>query len=380
MSGIYIHIPFCRHKCNYCNFYSLASTRSKAEVTVAIATELKQRKSYLANQLVETVYFGGGTPSLLDATEIRNILKSVYSNFLVSDDAEITLEANPDDITTEKLDAWKQAGINRLSIGIQSFNQEDLNFLSRTHTTAQVMNCIAWAQKAGFANLSIDLIYGIPTLTNDGWRANLQKAFETGVRHISAYSLTIEDKTPLEYMIRKGKLNPVDENLSASHYQILCEMMEKQGFEHYEISNFCLPGHYSRHNTAYWQGKHYLGIGPSAHSYNGFSRQWNVANLSKYLSSVSDGTVNAEHEVLHNSTRLNEYIMTSLRTMWGCDLVKVKSDFGSEHAENLMNEALHFIETKQMIYLNGKLILTPEGRLFTDGISAALFVDPDFTS
>ena len=375
MAGIYIHIPFCRHKCNYCNFYSLASTRNMYQVSHAIISELQQRKDYLASQKVETIYFGGGTPSLLETSDIEGILNAVYKNFIVSKDVEITLEANPDDLTPEKLIALKNAGVNRLSIGIQSFRQEDLDFLSRTHSSSQVNQCITDAQQAGFQNLSIDLIYGIPTLTDEGWEQNLQKAFSFGIPHISAYSLTVEAKTPLEVMIRKGKMKPVDENLSLTHYHTLSRLMRQNGYEHYEVSNFCLPGAYSRHNTAYWQGKHYLGLGPSAHSYNGISRSWNVSNLSKYIETAASGQVESEQEILSQVTQLNEYIMTSLRTMWGCDLTVVGEKFGAGIAQKLLENARRFIEKEQIIYRDGKLILTPEGQLFADGISAELFTE-----
>ncbi len=377
MAGIYIHIPFCRHKCNYCNFYSLASTRNMDQVCNAIVSELQQRHDYLSGQKVETIYFGGGTPSMLGVQDIETILKTVYRNFAVVPDAEITLEANPDDLDPVKLQAFKNTGINRLSIGLQSFRQEDLNFLSRTHTPEQVIRCIADAQQAGFSNLSIDLIYGIPTLTDDGWIQNLQQAFSLGIPHISAYSLTVEDKTPLAVMIRKGKTTPVNENLSLSHYEILTRMMQANGYEHYEVSNFCLPGAYSRHNTAYWQGKSYLGIGPSAHSYNGCSRSWNVANISNYILSVASGMVESGTEILSPITRLNEYIMTTLRTMWGCNLDVFKQEFGQAMAENLLADAQHFIASGKMIYTENALKLTPEGILFADGIAADLFRDEE---
>lgn len=373
MAGIYIHIPFCKHKCNYCNFYSLASTRYMDQIGDAIIRELIQRKNYLEGQDIETIYFGGGTPSLIETSDIDKILNAIAKHFNIQNEAEITLEANPDDLTSEKFSALKKAGINRLSIGIQSFRQEDLDFLSRTHSSEQVVNCIVEAQQAGFKNLSIDLIYGIPTLTDEGWQDNLKNAFSFGISHISAYSLTVENKTPLELMIRKGKIKPVDENRSVSQYHILNRMMQENGYEHYEVSNFCLPGAYSRHNTAYWQGKHYLGLGPSAHSYNGISRCWNVANLANYIETVTAGEVKSEQEVLSSVTQLNEYTMTSLRTMWGCDLVEVKKKYGEEIAESLLLDALTFIELKQMIYREGKLVLTPEGLLFADGISASLF-------
>jgi oxygen-independent coproporphyrinogen-3 oxidase len=343
------------------------------QITDAIIGEMVQRKNYLEGQNVETIYFGGGTPSILESSEIGEILNAVHKHFQVETDAEITLEANPDDLTPEKLIEFKEAGVNRLSIGIQSFRQEDLVFLSRTHSSEQVVRCIIDAQQAGFQNLSIDLIYGIPTLTGSGWKENLRKAFSFGIPHISAYSLTVEDKTPLELMIRKGKMKTVDENLSLSQFHILSHLMKEHGYEHYEVSNFCLPGAYSRHNTAYWQGKSYLGLGPSAHSYNGISRCWNVANLSNYLETVKTGEIKPEQELLSRTTQLNEYIMTSLRTMWGCDLVKVKQKFGEETAENLLLDALTFIDSKKMIYREGKLVLTDEGLLFADGISSQLF-------
>jgi putative oxygen-independent coproporphyrinogen III oxidase len=347
------------------------------QVSHAIISELQQRKDYIASQKIETIYFGGGTPSLLETSEIENILDAVYKNFSVEKNAEITLEANPDDLTPEKLIALKKAGVNRLSIGIQSFRQEDLDFLSRTHTSSQVTQCITDAQQAGFQNLSIDLIYGIPTLSDEGWELNLQKAYSLGIPHISAYSLTVEAKTPLEVMIRKGKMKPVDENLSLSHYHTLERLMQQKGYEHYEVSNFCLPGNYSRHNTAYWQGKHYLGLGPSAHSFNGISRSWNVANLAKYIDSAASGKVESEQEMLSQIMQLNEYIMTSLRTIWGCNLVFVREKFGAGVAENLLENARRFIEKEQMVYQDGNLILTPEGRLFSDGISAELFTEPE---
>jgi len=377
MAGVYIHIPFCGHKCNYCNFYSLASSRNMEQVTHAIVSELHQRKDYIGGQPVETIYFGGGTPSILQVQDIESILNAVYKNFAVAPDAEITLEANPDDLDVVKLAAFKNSGINRLSIGLQSFRQEDLNFLSRTHTSEQVIRCIADAQESGFRNLSIDLIYGIPTLTDSGWVQNLQQAFSFGIPHISAYSLTVEDKTPLAVMIRRGTTKPVDENLSLSQYHVLTRMMQEHGYEHYEVSNFSLRGAYSQHNTAYWQGKPYLGAGPSAHSFNGSSRSWNVSHINRYIDSVASGMVESETETLSLVTQFNEYIMTTLRTMWGCNLEVVNQKFGQAAAANLLADAQRFIETGRMIYEENKLKLTPEGILFADGIAADLFRDEE---
>lgn len=347
------------------------------QVSEALVSELIQRKKYLEDQKVETVYFGGGTPSILKTADIERIIVAIRTNYELDIKAEITLEANPDDLTQEKLTSLKKAGINRLSIGIQSFAQEDLAFLSRSHTSGHVIQCITDAKQAGFHNLSIDLIYGIPTLTDEVWTTNLETAFSLGIPHISAYSLTIEEKTPLEVMIRKGKMKPVDEDRALSHYHILTRLMEQYGYEQYEISNFCLPGNYSRHNTAYWQGKSYLGVGPSAHSYNGISRQFNVAHLARYIGSAASGQIESELELLSQVTMLNEYIMTSLRTIWGCNLAVVRQKFGVVSAEKLLENAQAFIEKQQMVYQFGTLKLTYAGRLFADGIASELFEEEE---
>jgi oxygen-independent coproporphyrinogen-3 oxidase len=344
-----------------------------SQVSQAILAELMQRTAYLKGTKVETIYFGGGTPSLLEAAEIGGIIKAIIKHYNTDPDIEITLEANPDDLTSAKLKAFSAAGINRLSIGIQSFRDEDLKYLSRTHTPTQVVQCISDAKQVGFKNLSIDLIYGIPTLTVDGWKENLEKAISFGIPHISAYSLTVEEKTPLDVLIRKGKISPVEESPALAHYQALVNIMQMHRYEHYEVSNFCLAGQYSRHNTAYWRGKSYLGVGPSAHSFDGKSRCWNVSNLVKYIESVGSGKVESESEILSPVTQLNEYIMTSLRTMWGCDLAVVSDKFGADVAEKLLQDALRFVDKEHMVYKQGKLILTSAGLLFADGIASELF-------
>lgn len=377
MSGIYIHIPFCSTKCNYCNFYSTASGRNIEKVIQAICCEIDQRKDYLQGSTIETVYFGGGTPSLLQSSQIEAILNQVARNFHVDAAAEITLEANPDDLNKKKLQYLKQLGINRLSIGIQSFRQDDLQYLGRRHSVFQAQQSIEEALVSGFANLSIDLIYGIPTLSGEGWQENLSQAFSYPIPHISAYWLTVEEKTPLDLMIRKGKIETVNENLALSHYGLLVEMMLQKGYEHYEISNFCLPGKYSRHNTAYWLGKPYLGVGPSAHSFNGLERQWNVSNTNKYIESSAAGKVESEAELLKIETRYNEFIMTSLRTIWGCDLNHVSAKFGDSFATKLVKDVQIFIRQGKASIESGKLKLTPEGYLFADGIASALFVETD---
>jgi oxygen-independent coproporphyrinogen-3 oxidase len=297
----------------------------------------------------------------------------VHKYFPVDQNAEITLEANPDDINGLKINELKQAGINRLSIGVQSFIDKDLKFLERRHSGSQAKDCIELAQDAGFHNLSIDLIYGIPTLENSGWESNLRLAIETGVPHISAYALTVEEKTPLSLRIKQGKLPDVDDEKQLAHFNILTTLLHESGYEHYEISNFCKPGMYSKHNTSYWQGKKYLGIGPSAHSYNKVSRQWNVANLGDYIHSLKKGEVSFEREVLTKSQRYNEYIMTSLRTMWGCDLDMIEMNFGTEFAEQAHWVAKQFLENGMLSQQGQILRLTDNGLFHADGIASEFF-------
>lgn len=377
MAGIYIHIPFCRRKCNYCNFYSLATKQYHDEVFEAMKQELQQRKEFLAGEPIETLYFGGGTPSLFDSRKIAALIDEVDKYYNSSALSEITLEANPEDITKENLTDWENVGINRLSIGVQSFRQDDLNYLQRPHTVQQVDLAIVEALNHGFSNLSIDLIYGIPTLNNYGWEANLYQAFTYGIPHISAYSLTVESKTPLQHSIAKGKTTPVNENASIKQYNILTRLMLEQGYEHYEISNFCLPGSYSKHNTSYWQKKPYLGIGPSAHSYFKDVRSWNVSNLKMYIQSIHSGAVQCETESLSPTDQLNEYIMTSLRTGWGCNLKYIADTFGVNAYTMLQNEASLFLEEGKLIEKSGFWIVAPEWKLYTDGISSALFTVND---
>lgn len=377
MAGIYIHIPFCRQKCNYCNFYSLASTKYKDEVFEAILQELMQRKDFLANETVETLYIGGGTPSLINATEMARLIDQVGRYYDTSVLSEITIEANPEDITSANLSDWGNAGINRLSIGVQSFRQEDLDFLNRPHTTQQIEIAIIEALNHGFSNLSIDLIYGIPTLNNFGWEANLYHAFSFAIPHISAYSLTVEQNTPLDLFIKKGRLPDIDENRAVEQYHILTRVMKEQGFEHYEISNFCQTDAYSKHNTSYWQKKNYLGIGPSAHSFKNQSRSWNISNLKEYIDSVKAGKVISESEELTLTDQFNEYIMTSLRTLWGCDLKIIREKFGMHSYNQLLHEADLYIKEGKLLIKAEHMLIPPEWRLFTDGIASSLFSLPE---
>lgn len=374
MAGIYIHIPFCRQKCHYCNFFSVASTRWKGRFLEALGKEIALRKDYLSGETVHTIYFGGGTPSLLTTNELMRILDTIFRHFPVDPAAEITLEANPDDLSLEKAQEWKETPVNRLSIGIQSFFGDDLTYLHRVHDEAQAKTAIAIARQAGFDNLTIDLIYGIPTLTEEKWRQNLASFFSLDIPHLSAYSLTVEQKTPLALLIRKGKYQPPDENQSVSHFKILLEETKAQGFIHYEISNFARPGFYSKHNSLYWLGGHYLGLGPSAHSFNGHSRQWNVSDINRYILQEDPQARITETEILTPTQQYNEYIMTSLRTAWGCDTEHVRNVFGNDRRDYFLKHVRKFLERKLICQQEARFFLTDEGKLFADGIAADLFV------
>lgn len=371
MAGIYIHIPFCKQACHYCNFHFSTQQKLMPEMVQAIVKEAELRKDYI-NEKVGTIYFGGGTPSLLQITDLRLQIEKLKAIFDVDANAEITLEANPDDITEEKLIAWKATGINRLSIGVQSFVEEDLRWMNRAHNASHALNCLHLATKH-FGNITIDLIYGTPTLSDEQWKQNIETALALNIPHLSCYALTVEPKTALEKLIEKKQLENVDADKQARHFEILVERLQQAGFEHYEISNFAKPGFRSRHNSSYWQGKQYLGLGPSAHSFNGTSRQWNVANNTLYLKSIEQGTVPFEIEALTATQQLNEYIMTSLRTMEGLSLEKVKSNFGEDKAQLLLKESQQWILSHHIIFENESLRLTAKGKFMADGIAADLF-------
>jgi oxygen-independent coproporphyrinogen-3 oxidase len=352
----------------------VATTRWKEAYIVALLKEIELRKDYLVGENVNTIYLGGGTPSLLHISDIALIIEHLTLHFNIDPHVEITLEANPDDITENIAREWKNTRINRLSIGVQSFFDDDLQYLNRVHNSDQVFQALDDARKAGFDNLTIDLIYGIPTLTNEKWIKNLEYFFSLNIPHLSAYSLTVEEKTPLAHLIKKGKYAAVDEQQSIGHFKILLEQVKKNGFIHYEISNFAREGFYSKHNSLYWLGGHYLGLGPSAHSYNGNSRQWNVSNISKYIQPDNFHTMVEEKEVLTEEQKYNEYVMTSLRTVWGCDTVHILNVFGGEFEAHFMQGAQIFLEKNQIYREGTKFFLTDEGKLFADGIASALFV------
>ena len=343
------------------------------ELTSAIIREASLRKSYL-KEPVTTIYFGGGTPSLLAENELTGIMMSIAQLFNLTDDAEITLEANPDDITKEKLQLWKRSGINRLSIGIQSFFEEDLVWMGRAHNAIQAENAIQRAKDNGFENISIDLIYGGPTLSNSHWEANLAKAIEFQIPHLSCYALTVEPKTILSKKIKDRRVEDIDTEKQADHFSILMEKTASAGYEQYEISNFALPGKRSRHNSSYWSGEHYLGLGPSAHSFNGVSRQWNIANNSLYISAINNETIPSEEEVLTQMQQVNEYIMTALRTSAGVDLHRLGMMTDEVNVQKLLKEANRFFQNETLIQENNHLIIPNKGKFYADGIAAALFL------
>ena len=336
----------------------------------ALLKETELQTGYLGNEVVETIYFGGGTPSLLTISDLRFQIDKIRKTFPVSDDAEITLEANPDDINEERLSGWKEIGINRLSIGVQSFFEEDLMWMNRAHNADQAVGSLQFAVNY-FDNITMDLIYGHPLLSNEKWRQNVEKVIALNIPHISCYALTVEPKTPLSKMIKEKKKEDIQQEKQAEQFLLLMEWLENAGYEHYEISNFANPGFKSRHNASYWQGKKYLGLGPSAHSFNGESRQWNISNNNIYIESLEKNEIPFEKEILTPSQKANEYIMTSLRTMEGLNLNKVNEAISNE----LRASSRKFIESGKLTLKENKLLLTKEGKLFSDGIAADLFID-----
>ncbi len=372
MAGIYIHIPFCQKACHYCNFHFSTSQQLLPEMMQAIRKEAALQHGYLSEE-IQTLYFGGGTPSVITKEDVRSTIEVLRNVFSFSDNAEITLEANPDDITQEKLTGWKEAGINRLSIGIQSFFEDDLQWMNRAHNAQQARHCIEMAQQHGFSNITIDLIYGTPCLTDEKWKQNVQTALSLGIPHLSCYALTVEPKTALAKMIDTQQTENIDADKQARHFSLLTEWMTEAGFEHYEISNFARPGFRSRHNSSYWQGMPYLGLGPSAHSFNGTSRQWNVANNSLYVKNIESNNLPFEIEILTAAQQLNEYIMTSLRTSEGLSLKRVESDWGNDERIRVMHTAQKHIMHGHLAETGDILQLTSSGKFLADGIAADLF-------
>ncbi|MDY2585817.1 radical SAM family heme chaperone HemW [Winogradskyella aquimaris] len=372
MAGIYIHIPFCKQACYYCDFHFSTSLKKKDELLEALVKEIELRKAEFKDIEVQTIYFGGGTPSLLTNEELQLLISAVNDNYKVVTSPEITLEANPDDLLSKRIIELSNTPINRLSIGIQSFFESDLKLMNRAHNAEEAKACLEEAIKH-FDNISLDLIYGIPGASNDQWLQNIDMALNYNIPHISSYALTVEPKTALASFIEKGVIDNVDDEQAHEQFHLLKDKLEASGFIHYELSNFGKEGYFSKNNSAYWQGKSYIGIGPSAHSFNGCQRGWNVKNNTKYIKAIKGGALPMEMETLTKTDRYNEYIMTGLRTIWGVSLEKVEQDFGSTYKDYLIEQANVFIN-QHLLYIDDRhLRVTKKGQFLSDGIASELF-------
>jgi oxygen-independent coproporphyrinogen-3 oxidase len=371
-AGIYIHIPFCKQACHYCDFHFSTSMKKKEEMVLALTKELQLRKKEFQKESIATIYFGGGTPSVLTPVEIRFLIDVIYENYHVVSTPEITLEANPDDLSEDRIAAFAELGINRLSIGIQSFFEDDLQLMNRAHNSAEAKKCLEIATRY-FDNISLDLIYGIPGMTNERWQQNIETALSFGIPHISSYALTVEPKTALNKLIQTGKIASPNDEVAQEHFMILVETLEKNGFVHYELSNFGKENYFSQNNSTYWLGKKYIGIGPSAHSYDGDSRSWNIANNALYLKALQKDELPNEVEKLTLEDRYNEYIMTGLRTIWGVSLVRIEQEFGEKYLDYLKKQSQKFIDDGLLFIADGILKPTLKGKFLTDGIASDLF-------
>lgn len=372
-TGLYFHIPYCKRACHYCNFHFSTSLQSKSEMVDAIIKEIDLTRGK-KNRLITTVYFGGGTPSILLRKELRKLMEVVRRSFVIIPDAETSFEVNPDDINEVSVPFWVSQGINRLSIGIQSFRDQDLLWMNRAHTAAEALAGIDLIRKEGIHNFSIDLIYGVPGLDDEAWRANLARAIALDVPHISAYALTVEPKTALQTMIQQGKKAMVEPEQQARQFIIAMDMLEAAGYEHYEISNFARPGMRSQHNSSYWQGIPYFGFGPGAHSYDGIARYWNVSNNARYINALMQNLIPYEKEDLTSHQKFNEYVMTSLRTMEGIDENLIRDHWGEDVLARLNKEINNYVRQGLLSFKDHQIKLTKEGKLFADGIAADLFI------
>ncbi|MFA5244955.1 MAG: radical SAM family heme chaperone HemW [Pedobacter sp.] len=377
MAGIYLHIPFCKKACHYCDFHFSTSPQYKDQMLSSLRNEIILRTPYLAKEGIETIYLGGGTPSVLSADEIRSLIDEITSRFEVRNDAEITLEANPDDLNAQKVKELRQTPVNRFSIGVQSFFDEDLKWMNRAHNSNEAESSVKRVQDAGFENITVDLIYGFPLLNEVKWNQNIQKLIDFQIPHISSYSMTVEPKTALASFIKKGKEQAMNESQSSAQFLTLIKRLTEAGFDHYEISNFAKPGMYSRHNSNYWEGVNYLGIGPSAHSFNGESRQWNIANNHRYMQEIQQNKIPAESEYLTPENRINEYIMTSLRTSKGLSLGLIAERFGSDYYQSIRKGIEELSDKNWLEITDQKVILSLEGKLFADHIASELFITED---
>ena len=372
MAGLYIHIPFCVKRCLYCDFFSNTDMRYKEAYIRAIIEEMKQRQLYIEGEPIETIYFGGGTPSQLKASDFELIFEAIYQLFDTTSCQEITLEANPDDMTADYIKSIRTLPFNRISMGVQSFQEKDLRFLNRRHNSQQAKQAVALCQEQGITNISIDLIYGLPGQTLKEWEENLTEAIQLQIPHISAYHLIYEEGTALYKLLEAGKITPIEEDLSVTLFSTLINRLKEAGYLHYEISNFARPGCFSQHNSSYWTGKHYLGIGPSAHSYNGESRQWNISSLPLYIKGIDTHTPEIEMEELDIHTRYNDFIITGLRTMWGIQLNDIRTLFGEDKLSYLNQQAKSYLQKGLLLQQNDTLTLSKEGIFISDGIMSDL--------
>ncbi len=373
MAGIYIHIPFCKQACHYCDFHFSTQQDYRDQMVESICKEIRLRADYLHRDTIGTIYLGGGTPSLLSDSNLHSLLENIRKTFIVEPDPEITLEANPDDLTKEKLHALRQAGVNRLSIGIQSFDNSILSYLNRAHDGQMALRCVMDARESGFENISLDLIYAIPGLGDELWKATIDKTLELHPQHISSYAMTIEEKTVFGNRAKKGTLKVVEDDKAATQLQILVDLLEEKNYEQYEVSNFSLPHFRSRHNSSYWRDVPYVGVGPSAHSYDGRRRAFNIRNNQQYLRSISRGEVPLTQEILSRGDKINEYLLTSLRTSWGLDLNRLKTDFAFDLFEKHASYLRILLENNLGIISNDTLVLTKAGKLLADKIASDLF-------
>lgn len=373
MSGIYIHIPFCKQACHYCDFHFSISLKKKDAMVLALAKEIQLRKNEFQDEIIETIYFGGGTPSILEVSDLKLLIDTVFSNYKVIENPEITVEANPDDLTEQRIIELSNNLVNRLSIGIQSFFEDDLKLMNRAHNEEESKRCLELATKY-FDNISIDLIYGVPGMTNEKWLKNIETALSFNIPHISSYALTVEPKTALHTFIQKGIIPKLDDEVAHQHFQLLVDKLEQNGFLHYELSNFGKPTYFSKNNSSYWLGKKYIGIGPSAHSYQCVSRSWNVSNNTMYLKSIAENKLPSETEILSKTDRYNEYIMTGLRTIWGVSLHRIEEEFGMTYSDYLIKQAEKFINDDLLFIENNILKTTKKGKFLTDGIASDLFL------
>ena len=372
MAGIYIHIPFCKQSCSYCDFHFSTSIKYKADLVNALIKEIEQRKNDLSSN-VNTVYLGGGTPSLLEGDELKLILESIYKNYNVANNIELTLECNPDDLSKDKLKSIKEAGVNRLSIGVQSFDNEELKFFNRAHNSNEAESSIKRSQDVGFENITIDLIYGSPLLTDRLWVENLQKVNDFGVPHLSAYGLTVEPKTKLEHQIKTGQFPVLDDEKMINQFKTLIEKTKEFGLTQYEVSNFGKEGFYSQHNSNYWKGEEYLGIGPSAHSFVDDKRRWNVANNIKYIKALANSEVYFEEEIIEEKTAFNEYVLTRLRTIWGVNTDYISNNFNSELNAHFKKEIEPYLNSSYLQTKKNIITLTQDGIFIADKITSDLF-------